>query len=447
MALSHLEKGSRHSVDSTKALLVIDDRSLRNEMFSNTAAIIKKIKTLQRDKTAFLSIDQHLYKEWRNIIFRKELEEAAKVRAKHKALLALSEHLQSLVETSGVSEAKAYLLLKEEQVQYQTGDQDWRYIIEQLRQSRIEHAKKKREREKAQSLHPLFIQNQDESETVEDVTIVPQLSRHQRALFYYLRELSSEDLNRHFAGSHGDKILKEAFVITMRCGDWDLLAKIWRASSREAQGFLLKKMPSHMKEFLESKIQEVQNSSPGAQSPESFSEKTLKVKDSESSPGDPELRSLYRKLARVLHPDTRSESSLFIGRQDEALELWRKIQEAYHNRDLPTLKKLDLIYTVQFGDIQSLTMDEIYESSLLFNEELEKLNASLKTYRKHPAWKFSSRRSYKTLNQRIQRELAMGLAPLLEDIERLQNRFKILDEAVETAQAVQKGMKENDRSL
>jgi hypothetical protein len=309
-----------------------------------------------------------------------------------------------------VSLARAFVLLKEEEHQFQCGDDDWKFIIGKLRQQRLESANKS----KAPSETP--------NSPVEPVTMIlaaeviekddsglSSMNRHERSIYHYFCDIDDATMARHFEDAvTGYKLFKESFQIAMKCTDWKLLFKIWKNSSQAYQQNLLKPMPPHLKDFLNQTIANVE------------SEHTS---ESEALEKEIAFRSTYRKLARILHPDTQTTESSSRA-QDWTLKTWQKVQAAYKAKDHHTLKKLELMCIAELGDLNSLTLDEIYQSSLIYAEELTTLRKNLRSFRKHPAWRFSSRRGYDSLTMRMSRQFKKRLQPLEAQVKAMEQTLK-----------------------
>jgi hypothetical protein len=92
-----------------------------------------------------------------------------------------------------------------------------------------------------------------------------------------------------------------------------------------------------------------------------------------------ELRSLYKKMAKALHPDVQPNLT------DEQRELWLKVQEAYNNGDLDRLKALGLVYAelLEAAETagQALTANELSLQCATLKEGIRVLEEKIKLLR------------------------------------------------------------------
>lgn len=396
---------------ASRSLSVTDDRKIRVELFSATARLLKKIQKLEKDHADFLRWDQLLYENWYNLTFRSERAASEQLERRYRTLTAFHLHLKHVAEASNVTLARAYRLLKEEEHQYQQGDSDWKFIIERLRQQRAESAKKIREiatvpKEQHFVTESLFGAAEQTGSVGSGLA---GMNRQARSVYHYLQDVDEVQITRHFADPKaGYALFREAFHIAMKCGDWGLLSKIWQNSSSAYQKKLLKPMPSHMRDFLNQMVSSTQYQRAPA---------------GVAAAQDLAMRSIYRKLARLLHPDRLGEDCSWELRE-WSLRTWQKVQTAYKAFDYQNLKRLELICMAKLGELNDLTLDEIYESSLVVADELESLKKSLRSYRKHPAWRFSSRRGYEALTMRLRREMKKRFGPMQAEVQAMEKLLK-----------------------
>lgn len=394
-------------------LSVADDEKIRKDLFSASANLLGKIRRLEKDHADFLLCDQLLYHDWYNLTFRAELQAGELLEKRHKVLTTFQVHLKHIAKTSNVPLERAYCMLKEEETQYQAGDDMWKFVIDKLRKSRFDTATKNSPE------GPVLESVSDEPAVnfaeifFKDDSALSGLRRRARSVYHYLNDIDDGMMARHLSvPMAGYQLFKETFQIAMRCGDWKLLGRIWKAANPAYQQRFMRNMPVHLKEFLQQIIAENAN------------EEALEQEQAEV---EHLLRGTYRKLARLLHPD--KQIGVSIEQQEWASIKWQRVQAAYKTQDHEALKRIELLCMAELGQLNDLTTDEIYQSSLVLNEEYEVLKKNLKVSRRHPAWKFSTRRSYDTLKKQIRLDLEKRFGPLEAEVHLLENLLKMLSAA------------------
>ena len=171
-------------------------------------------------------------------------------------------------------------------------------------------------------------------------------------------------------------------------------------------------MPAHLKDFLQQIISE------------NAKEEIL---ENEQVEAEHLLRSTYRRLARLLHPDKQT-GEVSMEHQEWSSMKWQRVQDAYKNRDHEALKRIELLCMAELGQLNNLTTEEIYQSSLVLAQELDHLKSSLRSSRKHPAWRFSTRRSFDALTKKIRRELEDRFSPIEAEVKVMENVLKAFSE-------------------
>ncbi|UYL07724.1 hypothetical protein B9G69_011770 [Bdellovibrio sp. SKB1291214] len=372
-----------------------DDQKIRTNLFSTSNLIIKKIRKLEKDHSDFILCDQMMYHDWRKLTFREELQEIEALEKRQKILHTFQIHLNYVAATSSVSPKEAYAMLKEEEGQYQCGDDTWKYVIDNLRKTRYESATQAY----AQALPGVSKKHDEPAERVDfseiffkDNSALSGLKRTARSVYHYLSGIDNQKIEQHLAVPNaGYRLFKESLQITIKCGDWDLLGRLWKSADASYQQRYLHNMPLHLKKFWQKVISE-----------------------NDRDDADSELRMVYSKLARLLHPDRLVDET--VEYQQWASVKWQRAQIAYQEGDAAALKRLELLCLAELGQLNDLTLAEISQCSELFQTELESLKKKLALCTQHPAWKFSSRRSYDSLKQSEQAEIKKRLIPLRADV-------------------------------
>ncbi|UOF02902.1 hypothetical protein [Bdellovibrio reynosensis] len=388
---------------------MVDDNEIRKDLFFASSNLLKKIRKLEKDHANLLLCDQILYHDWYNLTFRDELQAGELLEKRHKILTTFHVHLKHVAETSKVSLERAYFMLKEEESQYQAGDDVWRFVIDKLRKNRFDAAtrsladgsaiSKKVIQEPAVNFAEIFFK---------DDSALSGLKRKARSVYHYLNEVDDDMMARHLSvPMAGYQLFKETFHIAMKCGDWKLLGRVWKAANPAYQQRFLRNMPLHLKEFLQQIIAD------------NADEVAL---EKEKSEAENQARTVYRKLVRLLHPD--KQVGMSQEHQEWASIKWQRVQAAYRNLDYEALKRIDLLCMAELGQLNDLTTDEIYQSSLVLNEEYSMLKKALKACQKNPAWKFSSRRNFTVLKNRARTELRKKYAPLEAEVTALEKLLR-----------------------
>lgn len=134
--------------------------------------------------------------------------------------------------------------------------------------------------------------------------------------------------------------------------------------------------------------------------------------ESASTPKAPKserLKQLYRKLAKLLHPDVSGGEI-----SGEARDLWLKVQAAYLAGDTA---RLEALLSAVAGDSEPLDADELsmWELKQLLNDHLDSIRAMkrrLRSAHRDRAWAMSrpegsrrKRRLYRVIKREIEKEL------------------------------------------
>ena len=99
-----------------------------------------------------------------------------------------------------------------------------------------------------------------------------------------------------------------------------------------------------------------------------------------------DLRSHYRQLCRLLHPDAAGELTA------EKCALWHQVQDAYAERDEVRLGNLLARVQQMIGlDVLPRTLAELKSAADHYRRARERLRSALRDATHHPAWMFSLR--------------------------------------------------------
>ncbi|HEY8272547.1 MAG TPA: hypothetical protein VIG33_16760 [Pseudobdellovibrionaceae bacterium] len=421
----------------TRSLLVIDDWGLRLKLFSEAESIIKKIDKVERDRDNFSNIDQRLFNDWHDLTFRQEKKEMEDRRQEYISLAKFHNDIIAVAEMQNIPPHRAYHFLKEEEQRYQAGTETQRAKIDSLRQERSEFAQKAMDEEFGS---PFDFEDDDEGESQDDFEALNKdaLNKIDTKLYHHLKSTDPDHLRTEFSGPEAHFLAMNAMRIASLSEDPSLLIKIWDILSLKTQRHLSKDFKKNtgtpMEKFIE-ELRELFNGQPFEES--STNEDSDDNDFIRTSPGrsfslsdneERDLKFVFRKLVRLIHPDSQ-DPKLNENLKAWYNKVWHRVQEAYKNKDLHQLRRLEIMATIRLKELNNLTFGEIKASTKWLEEELAELRASLKSYEKHPAWKFSTKRTYDALIKRIQKEFQMNLMPILKDIEQIKDIHNFYEKA------------------
>jgi hypothetical protein len=148
-------------------------------------------------------------------------------------------------------------------------------------------------------------------------------------------------------------------------------------------------------------------------------------KENKADPGSARLKKLYRKIARILHPDFSDSFSL------REQRLWHRAQEAYKAGDLIALETVfSHIEAASAGPLFASTVSELMDSTREMRMRVEYLEKDLYQARQHPAWRFTqnTKAQMESLHKRVGREIEQTLrqakahlADVEAELQRLEN--------------------------
>ena len=131
------------------------------------------------------------------------------------------------------------------------------------------------------------------------------------------------------------------------------------------------------------------------------------------------LKSIYRQLVRVLHPDTNPNKA------DQVL--WQQVQDAYKSSDLARLEGLRRV--VLSAGARGLNLDEASIGELIglrksVESRLRQLRTSLRSAKAHPAWDFLKVSQVRPRMSQLKREVGAVMA---DDLSRMQQERRQLE--------------------
>lgn len=448
---------------SSRALLIINDAEVRKAAFASTAAILKKIEQLEKDVDAFHEKDQQLYNEWFNLTFRDELKKAELLREEYFQLGSFHNEVIAFSQMKNIPPYKAYGFLMEEKHQYENGNESERAKIDGLRKERQEFARKAMEEEDRRYSDDHFFSDEDifsdddlgfDDSSDEDVdkmfsgkrsrVDLSKLNKSEKEIYNLIKNMPEKEMAGALKSSDGLMMFLQAFSLASAVEDGHLIVKLWDAAPAKVRNQAQKMFPAQqgsLKDIIEGLRFAVQMDDIVGDFEDNNNDDIFEDEDQEENehhsdekfvffgkkgkkslkPNDEALlKQIYRKLVRVIHPDSHHhDQKMNSQKQQWFSKMWHEIQRAYQGKNLSALKRLEMIAVVRTQDLQSLTLEEISDSAKFFNQELVALKRNIKEFQKNPAWRFSGKKNYESLKSRIKKELREDLEPLYFELEEL----------------------------
>ncbi len=126
-------------------------------------------------------------------------------------------------------------------------------------------------------------------------------------------------------------------------------------------------------------------------------------------------KTVYRTLARLLHPDMGMAAD-----QEWAIQLWAQVQAAYHDGREFVLTSALAVARVMLGMQDQVTAKELFEAQRYLESVYGARRKRVKQFRKTPAWNFSEK-DHKGLLKRTSRKIKTSLNHLLREVEDLES--------------------------
>ena len=134
------------------------------------------------------------------------------------------------------------------------------------------------------------------------------------------------------------------------------------------------------------------------------------------------LKTLYRQLVGILHPDRRDP------KLDPAtsMELWHELQQAYHGRDLERLRTVyaRMEYSLGIQTPQQTTVWELRAEAENHRVAIRAVKNQIRMAQQHPGWQFSTRKDLENLGARLKRTLRQDIISARQEIDALKALIK-----------------------
>jgi hypothetical protein len=141
--------------------------------------------------------------------------------------------------------------------------------------------------------------------------------------------------------------------------------------------------------------------------------KQAKSSQNRMDPKQSRIKTLYRLIARSLHPDCSDQFSL------REQRLWHRAQEAYKAGDVVALEAvLSHIEAAAAGPLFASSVSDLMENTREMRMRMSYLEEDLQQARQHPAWRFTQKNQnqLRSLHKRIKKEITLSLQQIRRDL-------------------------------
>jgi hypothetical protein len=178
--------------------------------------------------------------------------------------------------------------------------------------------------------------------------------------------------------------------------------------------------------LFEKLFEELASFMEGGRSKKKRDQKEFDFIESQKKEKEQKIKSLYRQMARILHPDTGLESN------ESSRELWSDVVAAYQANDLETLEMLSVsVQLISDPQAKAVGFFDLKRLSEFLVTQSRKIKQEIKLFsRKDPAWKFETKDRNK-LAQRILADISRTERALEEMLDGIENRIGIYQKKAE----------------
>ena len=171
-------------------------------------------------------------------------------------------------------------------------------------------------------------------------------------------------------------------------------------------------LSARVRRLKEAEMEEAQCRDAGHHSPEEDNIRAMEEARKRS------IAAMYKRLARVLHPDLERDSE----RQKQKVELMQELTVAFRNNDLHTLLRLEMQWIEnEGGDIEHLTAEKLGVYNEVLTAQVEGLEKRLRALVLHPRYRpilvWNNRRAETIDGAERARELDEGIVVLEQSVQ------------------------------
>lgn len=388
-----------------KALLIIDNSKIRSEALAEAQQWMQQWDLLEKDLRTFHDHDQPLFSSWFDLSFHAQQERLSHLQTEMRELARFHNWLVASSKMYHISMTQALHLLRTEEQQYQNGSPEVKVRIEEKRRQRDDfiqnEMQKGPEEEKGSHVQPSSPRDEEEEIIFTEITRMNN------------RKIQLICKNR----TDAFRLLGLSLSLARSEEDKAVFLKVWDLVPRQHQDsfsmHFTKETGTSLRKAIAEMREEIDNTQPRPQ--------VLPTTEPTSNTTIEELKLLYRKVVRRLHPDLQPMTSLW------QKKMWVRVQAAHKEQDSRELQKILRLSLIRSGDLQELSLSEILESQSWWKEEWLAIRNEIQELKKQPAWNFSQNKDHSSLHKKIDLSLKADVRHLSQQIYELRAEHQILE--------------------
>ncbi len=437
-------KQPRHQQASTcRALVPIDGAPIRSKAFAEAAHRLKKIDRLEKMLDVFEKEELGLFNNWEQLTFQAERREIESLHSEHHRLARFHNWILAESEMKKISIPTAHHIMKAEEARYRnTSSAKVREEIELLRAKRDQHAERQMRREFEEQFQETLFGDDffDGDDFFNDDNFFndgdffsdddsPPLQKHETHLLKKLEGASDEKIKKLIRNRDEClELLTSLLGLTRFPEHLSTFLRVWDLAPRKRQIEFIRQLNlSHdnappfemvvetMREAVEEQRQEANQKI----SQEDSQEGVQQTSEDEKIGALQRMKSLFRRLVQRLHPDYQGNTD-FSKTEYWKKRLWLQIQEAHREQDHLSMEKLYLVHQLRTQQPEDMSVSEIQNGTALLDQDLDSLQREVRALKHSPAWGFSRKRSFTSLEKRLRRDYDKQRQSLQHEIEDLQ---------------------------
>jgi hypothetical protein len=321
-----------------------------------------------------------------------------------------------------IEDFEAYHILKEEMQAFETGSEQLRAELEKTWAERDRHAREEMEKE--------YSPKDDESFWQDDSQEEPDIFKELRnECVNEVQKMSDQELEKALKGHENFFTLLNLLENWFTKDGVEVFKRAWRLAPKALRTQFSEFVRQIEGVSVEDLLKEEEKEKPAFEPDLHFKGDFLNKEFPKDDPGENDevnLKVIYRKLVRKLHPDQMGHIYKNTIQPEWIQTFWHRAQQAYQKKDFLLLEKLYVMTLLRLKELSALTIDEIKKSGRWLSEDLEDLELESKNLKRSWAWGFAKRKNFQPLIKKIEKNFDRQKSSIKEEIDGLEEYHEFL---------------------